>query len=437
MIEYLEKKLEKSQWNSLDLNAQIQKRSLQNILKHAYETVPFYQKYYREFCGAHPNWETIAKNLSALPILSRALVKSAEKNLVSERIPTAHGACHTLETSGSTGSAVKILGTELTNIFYHAVSLREHSWHHRDFTKTLLAIGWLKKDFAPAPMGLYQKTWGPPIDWYKTTGPGILMNIASSTESQIEGLLHYKPHYLISYPSQIVELASFASKEKLDFSFLEEIRTTGETFTESYRNIIRNAFQHVKLTDIYSCVEIGNLASQCGEQGNYHVTTENVYIEIVDNENKPCGIGEPGKILFTSLLNYATPLIRYEIGDYGAWGEPCSCGRGFPVIKKIFGRTRNRLKLPNGTSRFPYLGEREDYRKITTDVIKFQFIQHTVYELEYKMVLKNPITLQQEVALKELLKKNFGAHFNVKITSCESISSGPTAKYEEFISYVS
>ena len=46
-----------------------------------------------------------------------------------------------------------------------------------------------------------------------------------------------------------------------------------------------------------------------------------------------------GRIVVTALNNFATPLIRYEIGDYAEVGEICSCGRGF---RPPTGRRRGR-----------------------------------------------------------------------------------------------
>ena len=60
------------------------------------------------------------------------------------------------------------------------------------------------------------------------------------------------------------------------------------------------------------------------------------------------------------------------------------------VIHKIAGRKRNRLFFPNGESRFPYLGEREDVYAITKAAKKFQIIQHSVTDMEIKLVVTEP-----------------------------------------------
>src|SRR5215469_8001465 len=70
---------------------------------------------------------------------------------------------------------------------------------------------------------------------------------------------------------------------------------------------------------------------------------EGLYVEI-ETPNGPAAPGETGSILVTDLLNYAMPLIRYRIGDLGAWAAgTCPCGRGLPRLEKVAGRVTDFL----------------------------------------------------------------------------------------------
>jgi phenylacetate-CoA ligase len=86
---------------------------------------------------------------------------------------------------------------------------------------------------------------------------------------------------------------------------------------------------------IYSRAEIGVMALQCPQNDHLHVQSENVRLEVLDDDNMPCQPGETGRVVVTPLHNYQTPLVRYEIGDYAEVGEACSCGRGLPVLIRI------------------------------------------------------------------------------------------------------
>jgi phenylacetate-CoA ligase len=426
----LQEMLHHSESQSLEENKQKQYKQLKRLIQHAYATVPFYKQYY---AGSSLDTE----HFMQLPTLSRAHVQLAGDDLISTDIPASHGATYPLETSGSTGQAVRVLGTDFTRLFYDALMLREHAWHARDFKQKLMFIRWLKRGIAEAPLGQAQENWGPPVNKYHETGPGVLINIASETSRQIEALIDYKPYYLATYPSQLLALAEYCAEHDIQLPSLHELRTTGETLTAKQMKIIKQVWPYVKLSDIYSCVELGNLAQQCPEYNNYHVNAEHVMLEIINNKHEPCEESEVGKVLVTGLLNYATPLIRYELGDYASWGEPCACGRGLPVIKKIYGRERNRLIMPSGESCFPYLGEYDDVQAITMSSIrKFQFIQHTTHDIEIKVVTPDTFTEQEEEYFKQLYQKNLGFKFNIAITYHEDIPAGPTGKFEEFLSLV-
>ncbi|MDX2346464.1 MAG: hypothetical protein QNK11_06320 [Legionella sp.] len=424
-MQALQARLFEAEKNPIEANIKKQKHLLKRLIQHAVDTTVFYQAYNKDAV------------ITDLPVLSRAMLQAFYDQIVSNQIPAAHGDTYAMQTSGSTGEVVRILGTGFTRLFYDALMLREHRWHARDLKQKLLAIRWLNLDIAQPPNVQYQTTWGPPIDTYQQTGPSVLMNIASPTALQVEALVQHNPYYLTTYPSQLAALARYCLAHEIKLPNLHEVRTVGEMLTEKQINLVKHAWPSVKITDIYSCIEIGSIAHQCPEYHQYHVNLEHVYLEIVDKHNQPCAIGEPGRVLVTSLMNYATPLIRYELGDYAAWGEPCACGRTLPVLQHILGRKRNRLILPNGESRFPYMGEHEDvYQIAPIRIQKFQFVQHTVDKIEIKVVTPDRATSTQSEAIVAFYQKIFGAHFKIRINYQDEIKAGPTGKFEEFISYV-
>jgi phenylacetate-CoA ligase len=189
--------------------------------------------------------------------------------------------------------------------------------------------------------------------------------------------------------------------------------------------------------DIYTCEEAGYLALQCPVSGDYHVQSENIILEIVDEQGAPCPSGQIGQVLITSLHNFATPLIRYEVGDLAEFGEPCACGRGLPVIRRIHGRKRSRLRLPSGESLFPYLGEHGDITRATGVKLKqFQCVQHSLEEVELKLVSERPLDAAEQATVGALMQRNLGHAFRIHFSFPEEIPRGPTGKYEDFLSLI-
>jgi phenylacetate-CoA ligase len=76
----------------------------------------------------------------------------------------------------------------------------------------------------------------------------------------------------------------------------------------------------------------------------------------LDAANQPCKPGETGRVVLTTLHNFRTPFIRYEIGDQVTLGQGlCPCGRGLPSLVRVDGKLRpmfrlagNRLKHSSG-----------------------------------------------------------------------------------------
>ena len=140
-------------------------------------------------------------------------------------------------------------------------------------------------------------------------------------------------------------------------------------------------------------------------------------------------------VLVTSLQNFATPLIRYEIGDYAIVGEPCDCGRGLPVLTRVLGRVRNMLKLPSGEERWPNFGFGQF--QAVADIRQFQVVQRSLDEIEFRVITPKKFTAEIEDRVRSILIEHLGHPFQVQITYPKRIERARSGKYEDFISLVS
>ncbi|NIA68782.1 phenylacetate--CoA ligase family protein [Pelagibius litoralis] len=426
--------LDQTQWLSAEALFAEQARQLQLLFGHAAATVPFYNRRFAE-AGVDPAAVVTRETLNRLPILRRSELQGAGDDINTTALPKSHGKTHEVETSGSTGRSVRLNGTEVTSVFWRACVMREHLWQGRDLGGKLAAIRWARKGIAMPPEGAHGESWGPASGAIYPTGPAVLLNIMSELPEQVAWIHKEAPDYLISFPSNLVALAKHCIERDIRFESLKQVMAVGETVTDQARKLVREAWG-IPIKDSYSCEEAGYLTIQCPDHDVYHVQSESVFVEVVDDEGKACSPGEGGRVLITSLHNFATPLIRYELGDYAEVGAPCACGRGLPVITRTLGRQRNRLILPDGSSVFPYLGDHGDYQAITSVVQRFQFIQRSLNEIEKLMVVSAPVTPKQEEHMRALIVRNLGHPFNVTFTYVDEIPLSPRGKYEEFVSEV-
>ena len=431
----LQEQLDASQWMSAATILGRQLEQLRNVFEHARRTVP----YYAALFAGHDNGgreDFTLDFLRTLPISTRAMVQKAGDQMRSRAVPPAHGKTAPLTTSGSTGQPVKLLRTEATGWIWLALTLRDHTWHQRDFSRRLCAIKWAARGTCSPPAGHREESWGAAVDVLYESAPAAMLNVTATMPEQVAWLLRERPGYLISYPSNLAALAAYCLRQQTKLPGLAEVRTIGETLTPAQRALFRSAWD-APTADVYSCEETGYVALQCPAHEHYHVQSENVLLEIVDEDGRPCAPGESGRVLVSSLHNFATPLLRYELGDHAVFGEACPCGRNLPVITKVLGRTRNRLILPDGRSEFPYLGEHGQTQRLTgVHVHAFQFVQHSVEEVEVKLVTDRVFTPDETDKVIRMVQENLGHPFRIRITHCDAIPAGARGKFEEFVSLV-
>ncbi|MBQ6212731.1 MAG: phenylacetate--CoA ligase [Ruminococcus sp.] len=128
-----------------------------------------------------------------------------------------------------------------------------------------------------------------------------------------------------------------------------------ERWSQKMRDRIANELG-IELYDIYGLTEIYGpgigINCECGT--GMHYWDDYIYIEIIDpvtGENLPDG--EYGEIVITTLVKEGAPLIRYRTHDLSRIiPEKCSCGRCYPRIDTIMGRTDDMMKI-KGVNVFP------------------------------------------------------------------------------------
>src|SRR5262249_5890041 len=162
--------------------------------------------------------------------------------------------------------------------------------------------------------GTQQPFWSQQLHAVVETGPSFIMDVHQEPRRQLQWLVRGNPDYLPSYPPNLELLASLLVESGQRLPNLRAILSIGETLTEETRGRIEAGFG-VPVKNTYSCVEAGYLASPCPEGHGLHVHAENVLLEVLDDDGQPCPPGQAGRGVLTTLHNFLTPFIRYEIGD--------------------------------------------------------------------------------------------------------------------------
>ena len=425
---------EQTEWWPADEIHAGQFRQLGRVLSHASNTVPYYRERVREWGIKNPKKIT-SEEWRELPWLRRRDIQAAGSELYSESVPRGHGRVSEIHTSGTTGQPVRGLITGLSSMFWSAFTIRDHLWHKRNLKGKLAAIRRSEKGKDPYPDGFKMPQWGTTNMVFKT-GPLASLNINCTIEEQVDWLQRENPDYLLTHPTNVYRLASYCKEQGIRFSNLHQVQTLSEILRPEVRDACRAAWD-VSVADMYTGREVGYLALQCPEHDHYHIQAEGVYVEIVNSDGDACPPGEVGTVVVTPLHNFAMPLIRYEIGDYAEVGEPCPCGRGLPVIKRILGREQDMVTLPNGEKRWTLLssGNIEAFLKIAP-VRQYQFVQKNLHTIEARLAVERELTGIEKEKLVEWIVNKLDHPFTVEFSFVDEIPRSPSGKYQDFISKI-
>lgn len=331
----LQFELEQSQWWRPEVLARQQMTQAAPLLAHAAKTVPYYARR-TAVAGSDTaiSPEALALLWPAIPILTRAEVAGQCELLRSAALPSGHGTVQNATTSGTSGTPLTIAKSQLEQLMWQALTLREELWHQRDWRGRIAVVRGFGEARYKSRNGVALPDWGSPLADVYSTGPAFALDYSVAVKDQAEWLVRCDPDYLLTDAGNLRHLATYFRTHGIALPKLRDVRAVGDVVDGDLRQLCREAW-NVKIVDIYSCTEAGYLAFSCPEQGTLHMQAESVIVEVLDRAGKPCAPGEEGEVVVTPLLNFAMPLIRYAVGDRAVVGEPCPCGRGLPTLKSV------------------------------------------------------------------------------------------------------
>ena len=180
-------------------------------------------------------------------------------------------------------------------------------------------------------------------------GPG-------NTEKQLEMMQALGSTVLCSTSSYALLLTEEIEKRGIkDNIKLKKGVIGSERWSDKMRTRIAEGLG-IELYDIYGLTEIygPGIGINCEHNTGMHIWDDFIYLEIIDPKTgEPVPDGEFGEIVITTLVKEGAPLIRYRTHDLCRIipGE-CPCGRHYPRIDVIQGRTDDMMKI-KGVNVFP------------------------------------------------------------------------------------
>ena len=344
--------------NDDELKSQQEKRFAE-LIEHAARFVPYYRRLLLEK-NLSPSEITLANYTQYFPILNKQDIIACPSDFFSEAaLPSVE-----LHTSGSTGSPMTIkasLESRRINYHYYFLLLKDYGLSYKSKSTT----------FAGRIICRDTKHGAARYDrWNNTQYLSSYLLDEQSTEVYLDALNQWQPLFIDSYPSVLIEFVDFCLSKNIQLNFKPKlIITSSETLPENQREKLM-AFFGCTVVDHYGCSEMAVSAYFDGHAYSIHPLYALVeLLPIGDNRNS---------VITTGLINFAMPLIRYDIGDVVITGNDNK-------ILSIEGRADDVIITPEGR----HIGRMDPVFKGVEGIRMAQIIQHKINMIEVKIVLMN------------------------------------------------
>jgi phenylacetate-CoA ligase len=414
------------EWSSIEIQA-FQLTRFRELLSHANRKVPYYSRVLRQ-AGINPNSFASFSGMAKIPVLTRASLMDSFQELQDPSIPAK--AVTRISSGGTTGKPVSVLHEKRRHLERMLVTHRSNAVAGRRLGSSTCEIAGRSIDYS---------AWTSNSERLKN----LLFNVSirpafSLTAGQIAGILgemtQGKWRTVLAYASVFDILCDHVCEHKMEVR-VPRVIPCGELVTDTQKERWRHVLG-TEVFEVYGSREMTSIAMETPDHRQLMVNGDQYYVEITDESGKPVPDGEPGLITITSLLEYAMPLIRYQLGDVGILGKP-DPSETFPFrrLKVTHGRSVDIIKTPEGKllpgEYFPHL-----FKEVVGQVERFQAVQTAVDKLVIKVVRKPGYSEKTEAYLVDKIHAQVSEGLNISFEYMNAIETSVSGKYRPTISLI-
>jgi len=266
-------RLQRSQWFDRKKLERLQLKLPKRISQHAYSTVPFYRRLYRE-ASVLPSDLNSLGDLAKLPLVSKENFVAAQ---LTDRLSSEFSVdeCFRRRTSGSTGQPVEILEEPSVYDYMRSYQLRRLSYRYRPWEK-FAVLDPRRVERPSKGEALY------PFFSRLLIGGGIYSIPMRTGAEQIAALRNLKPSWLGALPSAMRSIANLVESVDNSRLRLRGVLSWGELLDEGTKRSVQTKLGAATFNG-YGAVEVANLgglAWECGRHG-FHINTDCVILEFI------------------------------------------------------------------------------------------------------------------------------------------------------------
>lgn len=322
----------------------LQLERLQNIVKVAYESVPFHRRRF-DAIGLKPEHIQTLKDIEKIPFTTKDDLRDNYPYglfaVPMKKIVRLHAS------SGTTGKPI-VVGYTKKDL---------DSWSE-SMARLIIAAGGSDEDIAQIVFGYGLFTGGFGLHYaLEKVGATVVPASSGNSERQLMLMQDFGVTIMVGTPSYALYLSEIAEEMGVKKSDLK-LRLGlfgGEGHTAEMRNQIENRWG-ILATENYGLSEIvgPGVSGECNHQKGMHINEDHFYPEIIESETgRTLNMGEKGELVLTTLTKEGIPMLRYRTKDITILNsDVCSCGRSSIRMNKVLGRTDDMLII-RGVNVFP------------------------------------------------------------------------------------
>lgn len=415
--------LKRSEWWTSQQIESYQEERLRFIVDRAYKGSEFVRTQFSHAGVSPTDIKTIA-DLKKLPLSNKDQLRDSGKNYSNKLISKAN-LIQGL-TSGTSGRALVTYHTKSTLAFQWAIWARHKSRFGIRLGDKHLTFG------ARVPIDARQKK--PPFWRWNYFGKQMYLSTFHLSQEFLPDIVKFMNDnsfdYFVGYPSSMYLVAKFLEETKQRLISRPKYVVCGsDALYSHFEKTIREQFG-VAVTEQYGMAEACGNFSKC-EAGKFHLDFEFGIAELVDIPGMEKANRK--KLVFTSLINEAMPLFRYDIGDIVEVDpQPCSCGRQSLTVKSIEGRIEDYITTPDGR-RVSGINQVFEW---ANGIKEIQVYQASKELIEVRYVPSISFSKSDISSLEIEFRKRLGNDIAINYVQRDSIARSTMGKYKAVVSDV-
>lgn len=422
-----EAQAERQWWNRAAL-LEYQSERLRQLIRHAYENVPFHRRRFDEH-GVRPADIRDVRDLSRLPTMTKDDLRRHIDDLVAtdcrpdRLIP--------YSTGGTSGHPVRFYMDQETVQFTLAHEWRQMNWMGYRFGERMATLRG-QRVLRPGRAGGSAAWEHRPLDnslvlsSYDLAPRHMTMYVAQ--------LRRFKPRFLLGYASSLDELGRFMLEHQhAPLDGLIGTLTSSENVFDGQRLRIEKAFG-APLYDKFGNSEQTCIAGQCERRNGYHIFMDYGILEVLDGDGRQVdGERTIGEIVGTGFGNRAMPLIRYRTEDFAEHTDRCcDCGRHLPLLASICGRWHQEQIVAKGGNLIS-ITALNSHSDVFNHVEHFQYVQEERGKVRLLVVTKPSFVPTEAGRILRELREKTRDQLDIELDVVSEIPRTVNGKYQFLI----